>query len=254
MTVKELYKAMCEVLPDTLREPWDNDGLMCCPDGEREVSRVLLALDVTEEIMDYAIENGMDLIVSHHPLIFKPLSRLVAEDHIGRKLIELVQNNISVFSFHTRADKAEGGVNDILASLMKLEDVRPFGEGDLGRIGKLPETITLEDLCYLLKDELDAPFVLTADAYNPVETVAFVGGEGRDFIRSAIAAGADTLVSGRLGYHQMEDAPEMGINLIEAGHFFTEHPVLDFFESILHRIDPTLTIQKLKSNVIGFVC
>ena len=253
MTVKELYKKLTEVLPDTLREPWDNDGMMCCPDGEREVRKVLLALDVTEEIMDYAIENEMDLILSHHPLIFKPIPRLVGEDHIGRKLIELVQNNISVFSFHTRADKAEGGVNDILASLLKLENVRPFGEGDLGRIGELSEPITLEDLCYLIKDELDAPFVLCADAYNPVERIAFVGGEGRDFIRSAIAEGADTLVSGRLGYHQMEDAPEMGINLIEAGHFFTEHPVLDFFETLLHRIAPTLVIQKLKSNVIGFI-
>ena len=253
MTVKELYRAMTQVLPDELRESWDNDGMMCCPDSEREVKKVLLALDVTEEIMDYAIENEMDLIVSHHPLIFKPIPRLVTEDHIGRKLIELIQNNISVFSFHTRADKAEGGVNDILASLLKLENVRPFGEGDLGRIGELPEPITLEDLSYLIKDELDAPFVLTADAYNPVERIAFVGGEGRDFIRSAIAEGADTLVSGRLGYHQMEDAPEMGINLIEAGHFFTEHPVLDFFESILHRIDTTLIIQKLKSNVIGFI-
>ena len=108
MTVKELYRAMTQVLPDELRESWDNDGMMCCPDSEREVKKVLLALDVTEEIMDYAIENEMDLIVSHHPLIFKPIPRLVTEDHIGRKLFELIQNNISVFSFHTRADKERG--------------------------------------------------------------------------------------------------------------------------------------------------
>ena len=253
MTVKELYKKICEVLPDELREPWDNDGLMCCPDTEHPVRRVILALDVTAEIIDYAIESKVDLIVSHHPLVFKPISRLTSEDHIGRKLIELVQNNVSVFSFHTRLDKAEGGVNDILARLFKLENVRAFGEGNLGRIGELAEEITLEDLAYLLKDELQAPFVLTSDAYNSVRRVAFVGGEGRDFIRDAIAEGADTFVSGRLGYHSMMDAPEMGINLVEAGHFFTEHPVLDYLEGLLSKIDPTLVIQKLESNVIGFI-
>ncbi len=254
MTVKELYKAMSTYIPEELREGWDNDGMMCCADGEAQVGRVLLSLDVTEEIIDYAIENDIDLIVSHHPLVFKPISRLVSDDHIGRKLIELVHSGVAVFSFHTRADKVEGGVNDILAEMMKLENVKPFGEGDLGRIGELAEEITLEDLAYLIKDELEAPFVLTSDAYNPVRRIAFVGGEGRDYIRAAIAEGADTLVSGRLGYHAMEDAPEMGINLIEAGHFFTEHPVLDFFEKILRTIDPSLFIQKLNSNVIGFVC
>ena len=253
MTVKELYKKLCEALPEELREPWDNDGMMCCPDTEHPVRRVILALDVTAEIIDYAVESEVDLIVSHHPLVFKPIPRLTGEDHIGRKLIELVQNNVSVFSFHTRLDKVEGGVNDILARLFKLENVRPFGEGNLGRIGELAEEITLEDLAYLLKDELQAPFVLTSDAFNSVHRVAFVGGEGRDFIRDAIAEGADTFVSGRLGYHPMMDAPEMGINLVEAGHFFTEQPVLDFLESLLSRIDPTLVIQKLQSNVIGFV-
>ena len=92
MTVKELYEKLNERIPEGLREEWDNDGLMCSADSSTEVRRVLVSLDVTEEIVDYAIENGFDLIVSHHPLIFKPLSRLVEDAHISRKVIKLISN------------------------------------------------------------------------------------------------------------------------------------------------------------------
>ena len=135
MTVKELYEILSARIPESLSEEWDNDGLMCAPDGTREVSRVLLALDVTEELVDYAIEQGFDLIVSHHPLIFKPVSAINEQNHVARKLIKLIENEIAVFSFHTRADKVKGGVNDRLAELLGIECARPFGEGELGRIG-----------------------------------------------------------------------------------------------------------------------
>ena len=151
MTVKELYEAFEKRFPKELREEWDNDGLMCCPDPTAEVKKVFVTLDLTEEIVDYAIERGFDLIVSHHPLIFKPVSRLVEECHIGRKLIKLISNGISVFSFHTRADKAQGGVNDLLADRLGFSDTVPFGEGMMGRIGELDEEMTLEDFAFKVK-------------------------------------------------------------------------------------------------------
>ena len=123
MTVKELYDAMSERIPEQLREAWDNDGLMCCADLGKEVHSALVTLDVTEEIVDYAIENGFDLIVSHHPLIFRPVSHLTESDHVARKLIKLASHDVSVFSFHTRADKVEGGVNDLLAEIMELQNI-----------------------------------------------------------------------------------------------------------------------------------
>ena len=108
MTVKELYQKMSERIPENLSEEWDNDGLMCSSDTSADVRRALVSLDVTEEIVDYAIENGFDLIVSHHPLIFKPISSLTEDSNVARKVIKLISNNISVFSFHTRPHYRRG--------------------------------------------------------------------------------------------------------------------------------------------------
>ena len=252
MTVKELYERMRDYMPDSLSEEWDNDGLMCAPDGTREVRRVLLVLDVTEELVDYAIENAFDLIVSHHPLIFKPLRAVNEQNHVARKLIKLIGNEISVFSFHTRADKTVGGVNDRLSELLGIEGAVPFGEGDLGRIGELDE-MTLEDFIYKVKTTLGADVVKYSDGYNSVKRVAIVGGDGKDFVADAIALGADTYLSGRLSYNVMEEAAELGINLVEAGHYFTEQPLMEFFKETLCALDRSLYIEIANSNMIRYI-
>ncbi len=252
MTVKDLYEKMSGRMPDTLREEWDNDGLMCAPDGTREVSKVLLTLDVTEELVDYAIEQGFDLIISHHPLIFKPLSAVNEQNHVARKLIKLIENEISVFSFHTRADKVSGGVNDRLAELLGIENTLPFDEGELGRIGEVEE-MTLEDFVYKVKTALGADVVKYSDGYNTVRRVALVGGDGKDFVSDAIKCGADTYLSGRISYNIMEEAAEMGINLVEAGHYFTEQPLMEFFKELLLEADGTLFIEVANSNMIRYI-
>ena len=253
MTVEAIYKKICERIPEELREPWDNDGLMCSSDTDKDVKRAIITLDVTENIVDYAIANNIDLIVSHHPLIFRPLASVTEDSHIARKVIKLIKNDVSVISLHTRADKVEGGVNDILAEILGLRDAKPFGEGDLGRIGTLDEELTMEDFSYLLKGLLDCDGVKVSDACIPVTRVAVVGGDGKDFVKEALRLGADTYVSGRIGYNVMEEAEEMGINLIEAGHFFTEHPVTAFFQSILMRLDNDMYVEIVDSNVIKLI-
>ncbi len=250
MTVKELYDKMTDRIPEELREPWDNDGIMCAADYSAEVNNVLIALDVTEAIVDYAISRNFDLIVSHHPLIFKPVSEITEENHVSRKIIKLISNNVSVFSFHTRADKVEGGVNDILASMLNLSDVEPFGEGGMGRVGNLSEECGLDEFAELVKMQLQADAVRVADAYNPVKRVALLGGDGKDFVADAIEAGADTYLSGRISYNIMEDASDMGINLVEAGHYFTEYPITEFFSSLISSIDGNAYIEIVDSNMI----
>lgn len=224
MTVHELYDALSHKIPKALSEPWDNDGLMCCPVGERTVTHAIVALDVTDAVVEHAIATGAELIVSHHPLIFAPLRSLGGQTPIERRVLRLASAGIAVFSFHTRLDRVEGGVNDALASQLRLEDVAPLGEGDasLGRIGTLPEKMTVEEFADYVKIALGVPFVQAADACRPVFRVALVGGEGKDFIKAAEAAGADTYLSGRIGYHNMQDSP---LNLFEAGHYFTERQV-----------------------------
>jgi len=250
MTVKELYEKFVAILPDTEMEEWDNDGLMCSPDGERQVRRALVSLDVTEEIVDYAIEWNFDLIISHHPLIFRPIKKVTDDNHISRKVVKLIANGISVFSFHSRLDKAFGGVNDRLANLLGIFDAVAFGEGMLGRIGEIEEECTAEDFAYRVKQALGADSVKYVDALNPVRCVAVVGGDGKDFVQDAIEAGADTFVSGRIGYNVMEEGPEMGINLIEAGHFFTEQPITDYFQERLMDFDPDMYVEVASSNLI----
>ena len=250
MTVKELYQKFAERIPESLREPWDNDGIMCCADGTAEIYRALVTLDVTEEIVDYAIERGFDLIVSHHPLIFKPLSSIDEENHISRKIIKLLCSGVSVFSFHTRADKLVGGVNDRLADLLGMYDTKPFGEGDLGRIGNIDEAMDIQDFAYRVKQLTGSDVIRYVDSYNDVHTVAVVGGDGKGYVKAAIEAGADTYISGRIGYNVMEEAAEMGINLIEAGHFFTEQHITEFFRELLIDFDPNIYVEIADSNLI----
>ena len=253
MNVKEIYEKISERIPETLREEWDNDGLMCATDDCIEVKRALVTLDVTEDIVDYAIAHNFDLILSHHPLIFRPVKALTEDNHVSRKLIRLIKNDIAVISLHTRADKVKDGVNDRLCEILGLKDVEPFGEGDLGRIGSFDEEMGMEDFSYLLKGLLDCDGVKVSDACIPVQRVAVVGGDGKSYVDAALRAGADTFVSGRIGYNVMTEAGEMGINMLEAGHFFTEYPVTSFFQSLLLHLDKDMYVEVLNSNVIRLI-
>ena len=139
MTVMELYKALDAAIPRALSCEWDNDGLMCCPDPNKQVERVLIALDITEEVVDDAIEGGFDVILSHHPIIFKGLRAVEPSNAVARKTIKLIQNGIAAMSFHTRLDALTGGVNDVLAARLELQNTEPFGVDPIpiGRVGEL---------------------------------------------------------------------------------------------------------------------
>lgn len=250
MTVREYYKYFCEKIPSALSCEWDNDGLLCCPDGDRTVRRVLVALDVTEKVVEAAIAGGYDLIIAHHPMIFRGIKELTEEDGTGRKLLSLVKNGISVMAFHTRLDAVDGGVNDILSSLLGVENAVPFGEEGIGRIGMLREPMTAEAFARRVKDALKAPVVKLSAGSKTVSRVAVLGGSGKDDVSAAAKAGADTYVTGELSYHQLVDAPEQGLNLIEAGHFYTEYPVCERLKTLLLEGDPTADVTVYFSDCI----
>ena len=239
MTVIELYRALDAAIPRSLSCEWDNDGLMCCPEPDRAVNRVLIALDITEEVVDDAIAGGFDVILSHHPLIFKGLRALEPSGAVARKSIKLIRHGIAAMSFHTRLDALTGGVNDVLAARLGLENVTPFGADatPIGRIGELEYPMSLEAFAEQVKLALHVPAVSVADAHRPVHRVAVLGGSGSDDVAAAHAAGADTYVSGNLKYNQMVDAPDEGINLIEAGHFYTEQPICYHLADMLRELD-----------------
>lgn len=253
MTVTELYKFLDNKIPRSLSCDWDNDGLMCCPDSGREVKKVLITLDITADAVNVATEGGYDAIVSHHPFIFKGLKSLNGENFVASKAINLIKNGISVFSFHTRLDALDGGVNDCLAALLELKNTEAFGENDIGRIGELSSAISAEALAKKVKELLGAPGVLLSDSGRDCKKIALLGGEGGDDVSDAIEHGADVYISGRLGYHTMTDAPDMGITLIEAGHFYTENPVCAYLAKIISEADAQIKCDIYFSNKIKLI-
>ena len=221
MTVRELYGMLEARYPRALSAEWDHDGLQCSRNPDAPVHRVLAALDVTEATVERAVAVGADVILSHHPLLFRPVGEIVADVGVGGRIVRLLSEGISVMSFHTRADAAEGGVNDLLAEMLSLSEILPFGDG-MGRIGVLSSPEPTEAFARRAAEALRAPTVAFGDAGHPVHRVAVLGGSGKSEVGAAIAAGADTFLSGQLSYELLNEAPELGINLLEAGHFYTE--------------------------------
>ena len=250
MTVKDLYAALEARIPRALSCEWDNDGLMCCPDAEKTVERVLVALDITAEVVKQAIEGGYDLIVSHHPLVFRPLKSVNPLDAVANKVIRLLCAGVSAMSFHTRLDAVSGGVNDALANSLGLREVTPFGnEGEeIGRIGFLERKMTVKEFAEAVKTATGAPAVTVSDGGVDVYRVAVLGGSGSDDVLAARAAGADTYLSGELGHHFLTDCPEWHMNLVAAGHFYTENLVCRVLKEMLLEIDPSLRVTISNSN------
>ncbi len=239
MNREELYAALEARIPTSLSAEWDNDGLLCCADLSAPVARVLCTLDVTDEVVRYAERGGFDLILSHHPLIFSGVRALNERTPVGCRLLDLLAADIAVFSFHTRLDAVTGGINDGLCALLGLTDVKLMGEGEaaLGRVGVLPCPMDAETLAALVKERLGAPILQVADAGAPISRLAVVGGEGKDLVSCAVASGADAYLSGRLGYHTLQDAP---ITLMEAGHYFTERHAADLLAAMVRELAPTV--------------
>ena len=254
LTAKEFYQQLNILIPTTLSCKWDNDGAMCLSDPERPIKRVLLTLDITVGAVDYAIEHGVDAIISHHPLIFTPIRSINGCDVKSRVITKLMRNGISAFSFHTRLDAVEGGVNDVLAERLSLQNVSAFSEDGipLARIGTL-EPMTVRALAERVKDILGADAVSVTCPEKTVRRIVIVGGGGKDFIDPAIDAFADCLITGEVSYNAAIDAADSGLAVITAGHFFTENPVLNALESLVSNLDRTISITHYNSNLIYYI-
>ena len=208
---------------------WDNVGHLL-GDPDSEVSRVLVALDITEDVADEAISHGCELIVAHHPVMncrWLPVQSVRSDTPQGHLLLKLLRNGVSAICMHTNLDVAWGGVNDILAEKLKLVDPGPLCDSGLGRVGRLEEPMDLADFVRFVSRSLGCNGVRYAGAGKPVCRVAVGGGACGDFEDDAIRAGCDTFVTADLSYHQFLDAKGKGINLIDAGHFPTEDPVCE---------------------------
>lgn len=243
--LKTLYTYLNEKIPQELSCDWDNDGLMCALSPDKEINRVLLALDITQEVVEHAVQNGFDIIISHHPLIFHPLSAVNYTDSVSRRVMSLIRNDIAAFSFHTRLDAMTGGVNDVLASKLGLENTEVFE--NIGRTGSLSEEMTVEAFAKTVKEKLCCDKVTYVDGGQKVRRVTLIGGSGKGYLECAIKDGVDTFVTGEMPYDAEITAKENGINLILAGHYFTENGICNYLEKLLSEYDSSLYVEKKAS-------
>lgn len=248
-----VINALEEFAPLSLQESWDNAGLIV-GSPLNNVTKALLTLDVTEEVVEEAIACGADIIISHHPLIFSGLKKITGRSYIERALMKAIANNILIYASHTNIDSAEGGVSYKMGEKIGLEHMRPLMPSGLGVVGELNTPKTVTQFVSLLKKSFDAPVVRYTELDRKICKVALCGGAGAEFIENALAAGADAYVSGDFKYHDFFKA-EKQIALIDIGHFESERYTLEIFYDILSKKLPNFAIQftSVNSNPINYL-
>ena len=219
ITVRDVESTLYNWAPSGLAASWDNVGLLVgAPD--REVKKILTTLDITESVVDEAVQTGADLIVAHHPVMnctWHPVQTLRTDDRQGRILTGLVENHISAICMHTNLDAADGGVNDALAEKLGLLQTEYLTDEKIGRVGTLKCQIPLVEFTRFVVKSLGCNGLRYTDCGRPVHRVAVGGGACGEYIAQAIALGCDTFVTSDLRYHDFLDTKEL--NLIDAGHF-----------------------------------
>lgn len=240
MKCREVMDVMERIAPKKLAEDWDNPGLLVgSPDDE--VRRILVCLDVREEMAARAEAEGFQMIVAHHPVIFRGLKKLRTDLPEGRLLGALFRAGVAVFAAHTNLDCAEGGVNDVLAARIGLDmaTIAPLGTADslaesLGRVGKLPKPMEARDFAEQVKKGLGASSVrFVSGGDRPVKKVGLCSGSGAEFIERAAFMGCDAFVTGDVRYHDAQRAAALGVHVVDAGHFATEQPVVEILAARL---------------------
>ena len=225
--VQNIAEIVNRLAPRQLAEDWDNVGLLV-GSFSAQVEKIFVCLDVTDETVKNAVDFGADLIVVHHPIIFRAVKNFRTDLPLGNKLSTLIKNDVSVFAAHTNLDSAEGGVNDVLAEKLGLIDVKTFDEElSLGRIGYLPNKMTAVEFAKHVATSLNVDAVRLIDAGNfEIEKVGICGGAGSEFIGKAKFLGAQAFVTGDVKYHEAQSAFDNKIHVVDAGHFATEFPVV----------------------------
>lgn len=241
MTVQTILNYLWTLCPLSCKESWDNVGHLLGRAGQ-SVEKVLLSLDLTEDVANEAAAAGCQLIVTHHPAIFRDVKHIVDTDPLTVPELLCLESRIAVISMHTNLDCAPGGVNDVLAQLLGLEEISVPEDGTtagLVRCGMV-STCSLPEFAAFVKERLNCPGLRFVDAGKPVRKVAVGGGSCFEFSDCVIAAGCDTFVTADIKYHQFLNAAARKLNVIDAGHFETENPVMFMLQSKLREEFPDI--------------
>lgn len=237
VTVGDIYALMDEWAPFDSQCVWDHSGLQT-GNMEKRISGAVVALDCTDDVIDFAVKSGADLIITHHPLIFKPLDAVLD----GSLVAKLVQNGIALICAHTNLDKAKDGVNDCLADALSLSGCAVFGEDDLGRVGFLPHSMSADEFAEYVKTRLHTAVTYWAGERS-VTKVALVGGAGSDLALDAVKVGTDAYLTGELKHNFFVDLAYSGMTFAAAGHYATERAVLGQIRERIIKRFPSVGVQ-----------
>lgn len=265
MKCSEIMDILERLAPPECACDWDNPGLLVGR-REKEVKKALAALDCTDEVIREAKETGADMIITHHPMIFRPVKSVTDGDFIGRRILELVSADISLYAMHTNFDAAPEGMGKLAADLLGLTGrmpLEPMGEiagtpFGIGVIGELPEAMTLAGLAGRVKALFGIPAVTVfgdTGSEKTVKRAAICPGSGGSTVRYALENGAEVYISGDIGHHDGIDAVAQGLPVIDAGHFGIEHIFASFIKQYLEeRIPKEITVitsgEKFPNRVI----
>lgn len=257
MRCSEIIGRLEQLAPQKYACEWDNPGLLAGR-TEKEVKKVLLALDATDEVVEQAVREEADLLLTHHPLIFKPLKKVNDQNFISRRILKLIQADISYYAMHTNFDIAPGCMADLAAGILGINPEAPLeatGEIDgtaigIGKVGTLADPLTLTELGAFVKERFGLPFVTVyglGQLEGPVSRIAVSPGSGGSMIAHGLAAGAQALVTGDIGHHEGIDAVANGMAVIDGGHYGLEHIFMEFMKKYLtEQFGMELTIQLAK--------
>ena len=252
MKIKEVLSALERFAPLPLQEDWDNAGLQIGL-TETEASGALLCLDVNEDIVDEAIAKGCNIIVSHHPLLFRGLKCISGADYVQRSVIKAIKHDICIVSMHTNMDNARGGVNFKIAEKIGLDDVRFFAakadeDAGSGVVGVLPSPMNARDFIMLVKKAFGVECAMCNELLQrPVRKVAICGGAGDFLLPQAISEGADAFITGEMHYH-VYFGNEQKIQICVIGHYQSEQFTSEIFKSIISEACGQLPVYQAETN------
>lgn len=263
MKIYQVVDALEQYAPLPLQEGYDNAGLQVGLTEAVEVSGALLCLDVTEAVVDEAIQKGCNLIVSHHPLIFRKLARIADENYVQRTVRKAIKNDIAIVAMHTNMDAAAGGVNFKIAEKLGLRNIRFLGgekevagvKGGEGLVGDLAEEMAADDWVLRLRERFDVECVQCNQLLRrPIKKVALCGGAGSFLLDSAIAAGADAFVTGEMHYHEFFGY-EQEIQICVIGHYQSEQFTSEIFQRIIEEKCPGVSclVSEINTNPIIYL-
>lgn len=246
MRCSEIIQKLEELSPSSFAESWDNVGLLAGR-RDREVTKVYLALDATDEVIAEAVRIGAQMLLTHHPLIFTAMKRVTAEDFIGRRVAKLLRHDISYYAMHTNFDLM--GMADAAADEMGLRNRQvlaityedEIAKEGIGRFGTLPSIMSLLECAEYVKKVFHVENVrVFGDPEAEMEYAAVSPGSAKSVIKSAIALGADVLISGDVDHHEGIDCVAQGMNVIDAGHYGMEKIFMPYMEEFFHRELPQI--------------